>query len=111
MESKRPTDEIEESQRIDCALAGGAGGMLGAFLTLIIAHVPEISWHIVHGWSRPVPWFVDSDWVFRFGLGIIVGVAFGLAQKRRPRFAFWMGAGISFLVCFTIAPGPFRFRE
>jgi hypothetical protein len=86
--------------------------MLSAFLTLIIAHGPEISWHIVHGWSKPVPWIVDSELLeFRFALGIIVGVAFGLAQKRRPRFAFWMGAGISFLVCFHFVPGPFRFRE
>src|SRR5947209_7483299 len=109
MESKRPTDEIEESRRIDCALAGGAGGLLGAFLTWIIAHVPEISWHIVHGWDMPVPWIADSEFLeFRFALGIIVGVALGLTQKRRPRFAFWMGAGISFLVCFTFAPGPFR---
>jgi len=111
MESERPIDEDGMSKRIDCLLAGLAGGVLSAFLTLVLAHVPEISWHIVHGWSRPVPWIVDSDLAIRLALGIIPGVALGLAEKRRPRFAFWMGIGVSFFVCFLMAPGPMRIRE
>jgi hypothetical protein len=112
MESAKPTDENEESKRSLCCVAGGLGGLFSAFVTYLMAYIPEISWYIVHGWSVHVPWIVDSEFdSFRFVLGMILGVAFGATEKRRARFAFWMGAGMSFLVCYLIVPYPCRFRE
>jgi len=112
MESDNATDETRESKRLICSIAGGGGGILSALITFAFAHVPEISWHLVHGWSEALPWSVDSSTEgFRFALGIILGVAFGAAERSRPRFAFWMGAGMSFLVCYLIVPDPMRIRE
>src|SRR5260370_41821415 len=111
MESEKPKDENGESKRTDCSLAGGAWGVLSAFFTFMIAYVPEISWHIVHGWSKAVPWIVDSDLAFRLALGIILGVGIGVAVKRRPRVAFWMSAAVSFLACYLFAPRLSRLCE
>ena len=112
MNSLEASEENGESKRALCTLAGGMGGLLSAFVTHILAHIPEISWQIVHGWFKPVPWIEDSSPdLFRFALGIVLGVGIGAAEKRRPRLAFWMGAAMSFLICYLIVPNPFRFRE
>jgi hypothetical protein len=105
----------ELGRRILCSYIGGVGGVVGAFLLLVVSEPEYLIWRYLEAIApmyREVNYLPSpgEEQVLRTVWGFVFGAFVGLTQRRSFRRAFWTGLVVSF-VLFSLAPWPSRIRE
>jgi hypothetical protein len=102
---------------VSCVVAGMIGGIIGAWISLIVVWKREIAELYVYGLGRDfhVIWGHSpcEDMIRRLGLGTVVGIIAGMMadEAKSPRMAAWMGLGFGFLLSCNCLLPPSQLRE